>query len=87
LGEIDLVMEDRETLVFVEVRYRNTLRFGGPIESVDHRKRKKLRATAQYFLQTHRRLADRPCRFDVVAVVPGEGESGIQWVPNAFGGT
>ena len=86
MGEIDLVMEEDDVVVFVEVRYRNTARFGGPAETVDRRKQRKLRATAQYYLQTHRRLVNRPCRFDVVAILPGDGESGIQWIPDAFYG-
>jgi putative endonuclease len=83
-GEIDLVMEDSETLIFVEVRYRNTQRFGGPLESVDWRKQRKLRATAEHFLQRHAKLARRPCRFDVVAVTTGQGSPEVEWIPDAF---
>lgn len=83
-GEIDLVMEDRDTVVFVEVRYRNTSRFGGPTESIDFRKRGRLRATAEYYLQRNRRLAKRPCRFDVVALTAGKNEVRLQWIQNAF---
>jgi putative endonuclease len=83
-GEIDLVMEDAETLIFVEVRYRNTQRFGGPAESVDGRKQRKLRATAEHFLQRNAKLARRPCRFDVVAITAENGAPEIEWIPDAF---
>ncbi|HJP99551.1 MAG TPA: YraN family protein [Rhodanobacteraceae bacterium] len=66
-GELDLVMRDGETLVFVEVRYRRDLRFGGGAASVGAAKRVKLTRAAEGFLQAHPQLAAMPCRFDVVA--------------------
>ena len=47
-GEIDLILRDRDVLVFAEVRYRDTARFGGAVASVDPRKQAKLIATAQF---------------------------------------
>lgn len=82
-GEIDLVMRDGDVLVFVEVRYRHSDRFGGPAESVVARKRQRLIMAAEYYLYTHpaaRRLA---ARFDVVAVRPGEPLR-IEWIADAF---
>ncbi|KAA6186636.1 YraN family protein [Thiohalocapsa marina] len=81
LGEIDLVMRDAQTLVFVEVRYRRSERFGGAAASVDWRKQRKLSAAARYFLQ--RRQIDLPCRFDVVAITAGDH---IDWIKHAFEG-
>lgn len=78
-GEIDLVMADGESLVFVEVRYRSSPRFGSAAESVDARKRARLIAAAGHYLLT--RAADRPCRFDVVAA---DGETGVEWLRDAF---
>ncbi|OBS09085.1 YraN family protein [Acidihalobacter prosperus] len=78
-GEIDLVMSDDGTLVFVEVRYRNSARFGGAATSVDAGKRRRLTATAQHYLQRHG--ADVPTRFDVVAMGP---DGRIDWIPDAF---
>jgi putative endonuclease len=66
-GELDLVMRDGDTLVFVEVRYRHHSHFGGGAASVGPAKRGKLTRAAQGFLQAHPRLAAMPCRFDVVA--------------------
>ncbi|MCW8125610.1 YraN family protein [Microbulbifer halophilus] len=80
-GEIDLIARDGDTLVFVEVRYRRSSRYGSASATVDARKQRKLLATADSYLQQHR--LDCPCRFDVVAI---EGDAGnIQWIENAFG--
>ncbi|MGA7799761.1 MAG: YraN family protein [Gammaproteobacteria bacterium] len=80
-GEIDLIMEDRDNLVFIEVRYRRTLRFGGGAESVDRRKQARIIACASYYLQQHPDLAARPARFDVVAITAG---GKVSWIPDAF---
>jgi putative endonuclease len=81
-GEIDLIMEDGRTVVFVEVRFRGSLRFGGALESVDRRKQAKLLTTAMCFLK-ERRL-DRPARFDVAALSPAANGLAIEWVRDAF---
>ena len=65
-GEIDLIMNDGDTLVFVEVRYRQSDRFGSAAESVTPTKRARLEAAALHFLAKH--AINRPCRFDVVAL-------------------
>jgi putative endonuclease len=72
-------MRDGGTLVFVEVRYRRSDRFGTAAETVDRRKQQRLTAAASHYLQTHPTLL--PCRFDVVAV---SGEDRIHWIKNAF---
>jgi putative endonuclease len=81
-GEIDLVMEDRGTVVFVEVRFRKTARFGGALESVDRRKQSRLLAAAARFLRD--RCPDRPARFDVAALSPSDGGFAVEWVKDAF---
>lgn len=80
-GEIDLVMCDSQVLVFVEVRYRRSERFGGALASIDRRKQARLIAAAGFFLQRH--PTDLPCRFDVVAI---GADDRIQWLQNAFEG-
>jgi putative endonuclease len=80
-GEIDLVMREGATLAFVEVRYRRSARFGGAVASVTRAKRRKLARAAQAWLGAHRAYAQAPCRFDVVAVVPG---AGCEWLRAAF---
>lgn len=83
-GEIDLIMQSHDTLVFVEVRFRRQKGFGGAAASVDRRKQQKLLATAQHYLQ-HENATNRPCRFDVIAVMPGaDGTLIFDWIQNAF---
>ncbi|MDD0845470.1 YraN family protein [Pseudomonas sp. Gutcm_11s] len=81
-GELDLVMLDGDTVVFVEVRYRKHAAWGGALESVDGRKRQRLILAAELFLQRENRWGKQPCRFDVVAI--GPGSSGLNWLRNAF---
>ena len=83
-GEIDLVMQERDTLVFVEVRYRSSDDFGTPAETVDARKQARLRATAEHYLQNTPRASKKACRFDIVALT-GDGEGGdFRWLQNVF---
>jgi len=81
-GEIDLVMEDRSIVVFVEVRFRGSQRFGGALESVDQRKQAKLIATATQFLKDKRLY--RAVRFDVAALSPSDDGFAVEWVKDAF---
>ncbi|MBD3827074.1 MULTISPECIES: YraN family protein [Stenotrophomonas] len=81
-GELDLVMRDGDTTVFVEVRYRASAAFGGGAVSVDLRKRRKLVLAAQLFLLAHPALADRPCRFDVVEAAGDPPQ--LRWLRDAF---
>jgi putative endonuclease len=84
-GELDLVMLDGDTVVFVEVRYRKHAQWGGALASIDERKRQKLILAAQFFLQSERRWADYPCRFDVVAMESTpSGTVDLNWLKNAF---
>jgi putative endonuclease len=81
LGEIDLIMQDGDALVFVEVRQRSHSDFGGAAASVDSHKQKRLIRAAQYYLAKLHRLP--PCRFDVVLMDDDHG-SHVQWIKNAF---
>ncbi|MGH8353521.1 MAG: YraN family protein [Pseudomonas sp.] len=84
-GELDLVMLDGDTVVFVEVRYRRHAAWGGALESVDARKREKLACAAEHFLQQESRWAKRPCRFDVIAIsADGNSPPRLNWIQNAF---
>lgn len=84
LGEIDLVMQDEETLVFVEVRYRVGPSHGGAAQSVTRAKQLKLANAAGIFLNRHPRFARGPCRFDVVCI-DGDGDRPkVQWFRHAF---
>ena len=81
VGELDLVMDDGDTLVFVEVRYRRGEAFGGGSASVDLRKQQRLARAAALYLAEHPALSRRPCRFDVVAL--GHNRP-MDWIRDAF---
>lgn len=90
LGEIDIIMRDSNSLVFVEVRYRKSNRFGTPLESVNVNKQRKLRATAQYFIkgQANHSIA---ARFDVLGISSEASQTQtiyqgyqLDWCQNAF---
>lgn len=83
-GELDLVMRDGDSLVFVEVRYRRSAAFGGGAASVDARKRRKLVLAAELFLAAHRDFARLPCRFDVVAAHGDAQAPTFDWLRDAF---
>lgn len=80
-GELDLVMLEGDTLVFVEVRRRGRADFGDALDSVDARKARKLVLAARLYLQRQPRHAQRDCRFDVVAF---DGDAAPRWVRGAF---
>lgn len=77
-GEIDLIMQDGATLVFVEVRLRRSANFGGAAASIDARKQQRIIRTAQQYLAGLAHIP--PCRFDAVLM----DDSGVQWLRNAF---
>ena len=81
-GEIDLVMQEGKTLVFVEVRMRSNPHFGGAAESITIAKQQKLLTTAQHYMQ---RYGERACRFDAVMMSGTAGER-LEWLRNAFDG-
>lgn len=83
-GEIDLIMQDGDYLVFVEVRYRKSNSFGSACESVTHGKQRKLLASASHYLQ--RTGSSSPCRFDVVGISGENSRPTIEWIRDAFRG-
>ena len=84
-GELDLVMLDRDTIVFVEVKTRQSHDAGLPAEAVDQIKQRKLTRLAVTFLKRHG-LLECPARFDVVAVTwpAGKWFPTIEHIRNAF---
>ena len=85
-GEIDLIMHDGDTLVFVEVRFRRKLGFGSAIDSVTYHKQKKLIKTAQLYMLKRFKTVEIPCRFDVVGIdyCPKQQTQETTWIRNAF---
>jgi putative endonuclease len=82
-GEIDIVAEEGETLVFIEVKSRRSEAYGDPQLAVGHQKHKKISRIAMHYLE-ERRLRHHPARFDVVAVkLPFSGHK-IELIRNAF---
>ena len=86
-GEIDLIMQDAKTLVFVEVKQRSSSQFGGAAASITPQKQQKLILTAQHYLQTQK-LGDVPCRFDAILMqgtyLKPTDLQHIEWIRNAF---
>jgi putative endonuclease len=80
-GEIDLIMQDADTLVFVEVRYRQSDRYGSALETVTQGKQNRLIAAASHYLQQQGH--NSPCRFDVVGISGPHGAT-IEWIKDAF---
>ncbi len=83
-GELDLVMRQGASLVFVEVRYRRSSGFGGGAASVDAGKRRRLVHAAQLHLATQPALAAMPCRFDVVEASGDPTAPTLHWIRDAF---
>jgi len=79
-GEIDLIMQEQDTLVFIEVRYRKNSDFGGALASITPTKQRKIIKTARHYLS---QFAREPyCRFDAIAL--NDTESTPLWVKDAF---
>ncbi|WP_144211976.1 YraN family protein [Shewanella donghaensis] len=77
-GEIDLIMRDKQSWVFVEVKYRSSTQFGGALSALSSAQISRIRKAAAQYLQTHK--INAPCRFDVIAI----NGSDIQWLQGCF---
>ena len=89
-GEIDLIMQDNDSLVFVEVRYRRNNNYGSGAETITANKQSKLIKTASAYLQRHAKLNQYPARFDVISITGPIETTNIEnikfdWIENAFG--
>ncbi len=84
-GEIDLIMRENNTIIFVEVRSRKNSAFLHPVETIDNSKRNKIRKTSQVFMQKTSVLNHCNWRFDVITLI-GRSEHGmkIEWFKGAF---
>jgi putative endonuclease len=85
LGEIDIIMKEGETFVFIEVKYRSSELFGGAISAISEQKQHKIRKTAAFYLQQcGLNEYNTSCRFDVVALQGNINNLDITWLKNAF---
>ena len=82
-GEIDLIAEEGEELVFVEVKARRSNAFGAPEDAVTEKKQEQVHAVAEGYLFIHD-IDDRPCRFDIVAIEYRKGTAEIRHIRDAF---
>ncbi|HQS03119.1 MAG: YraN family protein [Halothiobacillus sp. 24-54-40] len=85
-GEIDLIMQQGNTLVFVEVRARKAQATISAVESISRSKRLKVIETAERLLMAHPAWQTRPCRFDVVGIAMAQGDqpAQLEWIVDAF---
>ena len=90
-GEIDIIMQDKSALVFVEVRYRKNNTYGGALESITTDKQARILATAEQYLQYETKMKN--ARIDVVAmshkpqnkaIENSDDEYIFEWIKNAF---
>lgn len=85
MGEIDLIMRQKEILVFVEVRFRSNRSYASPSQSISVTKQRKLIRTAQHYLKRYGLIGAAICRFDVVGIELVENsQPNIEWIKNAF---
>ena len=82
-GEVDIVAEDNNVLVFIEVKARHTKMFGEPEDAVTPSKRVKIRKIADGYLFKHD-IDDRECRFDIIAIDYQQQKPVIRHIENAF---
>ena len=84
-GEIDLIMRDGDTLCFIEVKFRESLLFGGAAASIPAAKQRKIIKTALFYISAHKQLANQATRFDALLIQRQVDHSNqINWIRNAF---
>lgn len=79
-GEIDIIAKQKDTIVFVEVKGRESAQFGMPYEAVTERKQQKIRRAAQVYLKSKKLLDKCEIRFDVISIIDTE----IEHIIDAF---
>jgi len=84
MGEMDIIARQNNWLLFVEVRYRKSLDYGGPLASIDWRKQQRLIKIAQYFLNAHSWTQNLSPRLDVIAVSGSIPNLQFEWLTNAI---
>lgn len=81
IGEIDIIAQQTDTIVYVEIKYRSSDKYGNPLDAVDYKKQKRISKVAMlHYVQNGARL-HKQCRFDVIGIY---ADGRIQHVENAF---
>lgn len=84
-GEIDLIMQSKQTIIFVEVRSRSSSGYADPAETITAFKQAKIIRTAKHYLMYNAHLNEFYCRFDVVTITGKAGmKYKIDWLKGAF---
>lgn len=82
MGEIDIIAKDKDTLVFVEVKTRESIEFGYPFEAVNNLKRRKIAKVALSYIRKIKEIP--PCRFDVLGICYKDGKPDFELIKDAF---
>ena len=83
-GEIDIIAMDKQTLCFIEIKYRKSSHYGTAAEMVTLTKQQRIIKTAQFYLHQHHEYANKPARFDVLSLSGDLQNPVIDWHKNAF---
>ena len=83
LGEIDIIASDKGTICFIEVKTRQSDRFGSPSEAISASKQRQISKAALVFLK-ERKLLDKKARFDVVSIMYSKDSPRLDLIKNAF---
>jgi putative endonuclease len=84
-GEIDLVMQDGDSICFVEVKYRDSLRYGGAADAIPRAKQRRIVETALLYLSMHAECSRLAPRFDALLIQGRpDGSEDFDWIKNAF---
>lgn len=75
-GEIDIIAKDRDTLVFVEVKYRKSLEYGMPEDSITRKKQLQIRKIAEAYLYQNK-IENQSCRIDVISILHLQNENPV----------
>lgn len=82
IGEIDIIAKDEETLIFIEVKTRESVEYGLPFEAVNSHKKRKIANVALLYLKRFKEIP--PCRFDIVSIYYKQGKPEFELIKDAF---
>jgi putative endonuclease len=82
IGEIDIIAKDEETLIFIEVKTRESIEYGLPFEAVNSHKKRKIANVALLYLKRFKEIP--PCRFDIVSIYYKQGKPEFKLIKDAF---